>query len=136
MTENIPQVPNNATTSTIDKIEIAENEVTKQISSKIKFLRNLSSISQSDLAKLLGVSFQQVQKYEKGLTKITAAKLCMIASIFNVDLSFFFKDAKNIREIPEPIKTDRNVMEDIKFISGYFEKTKNDKTKNKNDEND
>ena len=42
MTENIPQVPNNATTSTIDKIEIAENEVTKQISSKIKFLRNLS----------------------------------------------------------------------------------------------
>ena len=103
------------------KIDAAENELTKQIASKIRFLRSLTAISQVELAKILGISFQQVQKYEKGSTKITAAKLCMIASIFNVDLSFFFKDASTIKGIPESIQTDQRVMEDIKFISGYFE---------------
>lgn len=117
-------------TEVFQKMEIAENEVTKQIAAKIKFLRSLSSLSQIDLAQMLGISFQQVQKYEKGVTKITAAKLCMIASIFNVDLSFFFKDIKSIQNIPTPIENNNRVMEDIKFISGYFEKAK----KSDNDE--
>ena len=117
-------------TEVFQKMEIAENEVTKKIAAKIKFLRSLSSLSQIDLAQMLGISFQQVQKYEKGVTKITAAKLCMIASIFNVDLSFFFKDIKSIQNIPTPIENNNRVMEDIKFISGYFEKAK----KSDNDE--
>ena len=104
------------------KIEAVEKEVTKQIANKIKFLRNINLLSQTDFAKLLGVSFQQVQKYESGATRISAAKLCIIASIFNVDSPFFFKDTSEIKNIPTPIQKDKRVMEDIKFISEYFSK--------------
>lgn len=58
---------------------------------KLKERRLISGISQEELGKAIGVTFQQIQKYEKGLNRISASKLYEIAEILNVDINFFFE---------------------------------------------
>jgi transcriptional regulator with XRE-family HTH domain len=82
-----------------------EQDINTKITKKIKLLRVLNNISQSELADLLNISFQQLQKYEKGVSKITASKLCIIAKIFNINHDFFLQDSMNIIDI-EPISKD------------------------------
>ena len=50
-------------------------------------------MTQEKLGEALGVTFQQVQKYEKGTNRIGASRLQHIASIQQVSISFFFEDA-------------------------------------------
>lgn len=47
--------------------------------------------NQSDLGRALGLTFQQIQKYEKGANRISASKLWDIARFFNVDIGYFFQ---------------------------------------------
>jgi transcriptional regulator with XRE-family HTH domain len=60
--------------------------------SKLRLQRQIRHMSQTDLARSLGVTFQQVQKYEKGVNRISASRLQNAASILGVPVSFFFKD--------------------------------------------
>ena len=58
-------------------------------------------LSQSELAKALGVTFQQVQKYEKGRNRMSAAMMVRIAEVLNVDIqSFFSKNSQPVQRIP------------------------------------
>jgi transcriptional regulator with XRE-family HTH domain len=50
-------------------------------------------MSQADLARALGISFQQVQKYEKGVNRISASKLYGIAKAFDIEVGALFADA-------------------------------------------
>jgi transcriptional regulator with XRE-family HTH domain len=50
-------------------------------------------LSQTDLANGLGVTFQQVQKYEKGMNRIGASRLQQIAGVLQVPVTFFFETA-------------------------------------------
>lgn len=55
--------------------------------------RILMKMSQEKLGEALGLTFQQVQKYEKGLNRIGASRLQQISKTLNVPPSFFFEDA-------------------------------------------
>jgi transcriptional regulator with XRE-family HTH domain len=57
---------------------------------RIRLRRAEKDISQIELAGHLGVSFQQVQKYEKGINRIGAARLQQIAKMLDVDIPFFY----------------------------------------------
>jgi len=52
----------------------------------------LVGMSQERLGELLGLTFQQVQKYEKGINRIGAGRLFEVASILGVPISFFYED--------------------------------------------
>lgn len=67
--------------------------IDKQIAERVRFFRRQAGMSQSDLANQLGVTFQQVQKYEKGQNRIGAGRLFEIARIFNVQVQAFFPAA-------------------------------------------
>ena len=60
-----------------------------EIGRRIRLRRVEIKISQSELADKLGVSFQQVQKYEKGVNRVGAARLQKIAAALDVPLTFF-----------------------------------------------
>jgi transcriptional regulator with XRE-family HTH domain len=60
--------------------------------SKLRLQRQIRHMSQTELARSLGVTFQQVQKYEKGVNRLSASRLQSAASILGVPVSFFFKD--------------------------------------------
>ncbi|TXN33014.1 MULTISPECIES: helix-turn-helix domain-containing protein [unclassified Methylobacterium] len=57
---------------------------------RIKSLRRSAGLSQASLGNALGVTFQQVQKYESGQSKIAADKLQRIAQTLGVDISYFY----------------------------------------------
>ncbi len=62
----------------------------KTIGYRIKQRRESLSISQEKLGEMIGVTYQQVQKYEKGTNKVSAERLSRIAGILDVPISFFF----------------------------------------------
>ncbi len=57
---------------------------------RIRVRRKMLGISQSELGDALGVAFQQLQKYERGVNRISASKLHSIARLLNVPVSYFF----------------------------------------------
>ncbi|MEA2865008.1 MAG: hypothetical protein QOC84_2964, partial [Bradyrhizobium sp.] len=72
------------------------NSTDIQVGEAIRVHRLIAGMSQKDLAERLGVSFQQVQKYEKGTNRIGASRLQQIANILQVPVSFFFEGAPNM----------------------------------------
>ena len=68
------------------------NPIDVYVGSRIQKLRIAKGWSQSKLASLLGITFQQIQKYEKGLNRISASRLWYTAQLMNVSVDYFFKD--------------------------------------------
>jgi transcriptional regulator with XRE-family HTH domain len=68
----------------------APNRTDVEVGARILLRRKQLGLSQERLAEQLGVSFQQVQKYEKGVNRIGAGRLADIAKALNVPVSFFF----------------------------------------------
>lgn len=70
------------------------------VGSKLKEIRTMQRLSQTDVAQRLGLSFQQVQKYEIGSNRIAASRLFELAQIFDVSPSYFFEGLEEGREKP------------------------------------
>lgn len=71
----------------------APNPTDKHVGSRVRMRRMMLGISQEKLGDALGLTFQQVQKYEKGTNRIGASRLQQIAHILQVQVSFFFEGA-------------------------------------------
>lgn len=69
------------------------NPVDARVGHRVRLRRMLMGMSQERLGELLGLTFQQVQKYEKGVNRIGAGRLFEIAGILSVPVSFFYEDA-------------------------------------------
>jgi transcriptional regulator with XRE-family HTH domain len=69
------------------------NPIDVHVGSRVRLRRNMLGMSQEKLGESLGITFQQVQKYEKGTNRVGASRLQAIASILGVPVSFFFEDA-------------------------------------------
>jgi transcriptional regulator with XRE-family HTH domain len=68
------------------------NPTDKHVGKRVRMRRKMLSMSQTKLGTALGLTFQQVQKYEKGTNRIGASRLQHIASVLQVPVSFFFED--------------------------------------------
>jgi transcriptional regulator with XRE-family HTH domain len=66
--------------------------VDKRVGARVRMRRLMLGMSQEALAHQLGITFQQVQKYEKGSNRISASRLQHIAQIMQVPVGFFFQD--------------------------------------------
>ena len=76
------------------------NPVDKHVGSRVRMRRLMLSLSQEKLGDALGLTFQQVQKYEKGTNRIGASRLQQISGILQVPVAFFFEGAP--RQAGEP----------------------------------
>jgi transcriptional regulator with XRE-family HTH domain len=86
----------------------APNPIDKHVGSRVRMRRMMLSMSQEKLGGALGLTFQQVQKYEKGTNRIGASRLQQIAHILQVPVAFFFEGApaaqhsEGMNEAPSP----------------------------------
>lgn len=80
----------------------APNPIDKHVGSRVRMRRMMLSMSQEKLGERLGLTFQQVQKYEKGTNRIGASRLQQISSILSVPVSFFFDGAPTGEPGPVP----------------------------------
>lgn len=62
------------------------------VGTRIRLRRNLLGMSQKTLAEAIGITFQQVQKFERGVNRIAAGRLHTMARVLDVPISFFFDD--------------------------------------------
>jgi len=87
----------------------APNPVDKYVGSRIRMRRIMLGMSQEKLGESLGLTFQQVQKYEKGTNRVGASRLQQISEILQVPVSFLFEggpggavNANGLAEAPSP----------------------------------
>ena len=86
----------------------APNPIDKHVGSRVRMRRMMLSMSQEKLGGALGLTFQQVQKYEKGTNRIGASRLQQISHILQVPVAFFFEGApaaphsEGMSEAPSP----------------------------------
>ena len=69
------------------------NPIDVHVGSRVRLRRTMQGVSQEKLGEALGVTFQQVQKYEKGTNRIGASRMQQIAEVLKVPVAFFFEDA-------------------------------------------
>lgn len=118
-------------------MEHSEFDIDVNIGNQIRKRRHELGLSQTDLAYKVGVSFQQIQKYEKGQNKIMASRLLNLAKILNTDISYFFEkiadetnslnesQAEFIYEYPD------STQQDTKKLIKLYSKINNEKTRKK-----
>jgi len=88
----------------------APNPIDKHVGSRVRMRRMMLGMSQEKLGDALGLTFQQVQKYEKGTNRIGASRLQQISHILQVPVAFFFEGAPTlhthsdggVKEAPSP----------------------------------
>lgn len=71
----------------------APNEIDRHVGSRVRLRRNLIGISQEKLGDALGLTFQQIQKYEKGTNRISASRLQQIAGVLGVTIDYLYDGA-------------------------------------------
>jgi transcriptional regulator with XRE-family HTH domain len=74
----------------------APNPTDKHVGARVRMRRMMLGMSQEKLGEHLGITFQQIQKYEKGTNRIGASRLQQIAHILQVPVSFFFEGAPGV----------------------------------------
>jgi transcriptional regulator with XRE-family HTH domain len=74
----------------------APNPIDKHVGSRVRMRRMMLAMSQEKLGDALGLTFQQVQKYEKGTNRIGASRLQQISGILQVPVAFFFEGAPDL----------------------------------------
>jgi transcriptional regulator with XRE-family HTH domain len=85
-----------------------------EIGGKIKEFRKRKGLSQEALAELMGLSFQQIQKYESGVNRLNTDKLQAIANILSVPVASFFED-QPIEALPFS-EQERELIESFRSI--------------------
>ena len=76
------------------------NSTDKHVGSRVRMRRLMLDLNQTQLAEAIGVTFQQVQKYENGKNRISASRLQQISNVLQVPISFFFEGLPSPSEKP------------------------------------
>src|SRR4051794_18157478 len=73
------------------------NPIDVRVGARLRLRRNMLGLSQERLGEAIGLTFKQVQKYERGANRIGASRLHKLSQVLNVPLSFFFDDTDPVR---------------------------------------
>ncbi len=89
-------MPRRSSNETINALELA---IETHVAARIRLRRGLQGMSQMNVAKRLGITFQQFQKYERGSNRVSTAKLYRLSEILDVPMTYFFDglDAPDMR---------------------------------------
>ena len=99
--------------------EFGPHPVDVHVGSRVRLRRTLLGMSQTDIADALGLTFQQVQKYERGANRISASRLYQFSLIFGVPVQSFFEEleGKTSRRSPDDLMLRRETME---LVRAYY----------------
>jgi len=73
------------------------NPIDVHVGSRVRLRRNMLGLSQEKLGEAIGLTFQQVQKYERGANRIGASRLLELSRVLDVPVSFFYDDTDPVR---------------------------------------
>lgn len=112
------------------------NPIDVHVGSRVRLRRTLLGMSQEKLGEAIGLTFQQVQKYERGANRIGASRLYDLARVLDVPVGFFFEEmstetqerspalARGLHEEPEPYEPDPMAKrETLELVRAYYKIT-------------
>jgi transcriptional regulator with XRE-family HTH domain len=91
------------------------NPIDKHVGSRVRMRRMMLHMSQENLGDRLNLTFQQVQKYEKGVNRIGASRLQQISQILQVPVAWFFEGAPTLSGLP-----DSNIAPSPAYVSDFL----------------
>jgi len=98
----------------------APNPIDKHVGSRVRMRRMMLSMSQEKLGNSLGLTFQQVQKYEKGTNRVGASRLVQIADVLKVPITSLFAGVD--RHATKDTKSPQELLADtaaLKLLKGF-----------------
>jgi transcriptional regulator with XRE-family HTH domain len=99
MSEDMPKgTPDVATVRTARRA----NPMDVHVCSRVRLRRILLGMSQEKLGESLGLTFQQIQKYEKGVNRIGASRLFDMSRVLGVSIQYFYEDAQALSAVDDP----------------------------------
>lgn len=109
----------------IKHVKKEELEVDRAIGRRLRDRRTLLGLSQSDLAKTVGVTFQQIQKYERGVNRISASRLYQFACLLEIGVDYFFdgidEDGNQIDLMPGEADDPAMMRDVLALVRAYYE---------------
>ncbi len=97
--------------------EFGPRPVDVHVGGRVKARRTLIGMSQIELGKRVGLSFQQIQKYEKGMNRIGASRLWQFSLILGRPISWFFEGiGKQKRKVDDPLAI-REALQLVRYLS-------------------
>lgn len=103
--------------------KMSENDIDVSVGKRIETRRKLLRMTQKDLAHKIGVTFQQLQKYEQGFNRVSASRLWLISQALGTDVNFFFADIPSVLYDGEDVMQQQKTLE---LVMAYS-KIKNEK---------
>jgi transcriptional regulator with XRE-family HTH domain len=101
-----------------------KHPVDVHVGKRIRHRRWMNGTTQQQLAEAVGIKFQQIQKYETGMNRVSASRLWDIANVLNVPVSFFFEgldeastSTAKANDLPGDILTDKEALE---LLRSYY----------------
>ena len=110
------------------------NPIDVHVGSRIRLRRTLLGISQTTLAETIGLTFQQVQKYERGINRVSSSRLVDLANALDVSVPFFFEEMSatvqgqtpamlmDVKKLPKP-DDEKDPMvkrETLELVRAYY----------------
>jgi transcriptional regulator with XRE-family HTH domain len=95
------------------------NAYDDHVAKRIRMARKARGLSQTEFGAPLGISFQQIQKYESGKNRVSAGRLFEMASLLEVDTSYFFEGLEPVSRSKKPLPIVLSNAEELyaKFLS-------------------
>jgi len=93
------------------------------VGGRVKLRRTLMGLSQGQLGEAIGLTFQQVQKYERGTNRVSASMLHRIAEVLDVPVSFFFDDMPDDIRLARPSGRADDILcrrESLELLRRYY----------------
>ncbi len=102
-----------------------ENNFNKYLGNKLKIRRLALGLTQTKVAKAINVTFQQIQKYEKGTNGVSSIRLLQLSNYLKVPINFFFEDYPDYLINVEKLKEER-VHINYNFLVKLYSELSND----------
>lgn len=90
--------------------------IDKELGNNLRFLRLIRGLTQSEVGEILGVTFQQVQKYEQGTNRITARTLCKLKCPLGVEFQDFFNPLAEVPLVAITTEQDKTIISMIRHF--------------------
>jgi transcriptional regulator with XRE-family HTH domain len=98
-----------------------KHPVDSHVGKRIRHRRWMVGVTQQQLADKVGIKFQQIQKYETGMNRVSASRLWDIAEVLAVPVSFFFEGLDDDREAPQTMDGDMLAdKEALELVRSYY----------------
>ncbi len=101
-------------------------DMDRHVGQRVKLARALAGVTQEKLGEAVGITFQQVQKYEKGVNRIGAGRLQQIADALGTTVDFFFEGGPGLAKTSEQANQSATVMsflnmpESVRLMRGFM----------------